>query len=181
MVALPSLKEHYLKTVVPELIRRHGYSNLHEVPTIEKIVLNSGINAAADKATVEQLVKDMSMISGQKPLITRSKKSISNFKLRQGVPNGVKVTLRNRRMYEFFCRFVSIALPVIRDFRGVLKRLDGAGNINIGVQDYTIFPEIKIETTNRRSVGLDVAIVTTARTDREAVDLLELMGMAFKK
>ncbi len=178
---MPVLKEQYLKKVVPELVKRNKYKSLHEVPVLEKIVLNSGINANADKGSIEQLVKDMSLIAGQKPVITRARKSISNFKLRQGVPNGVKITLRGNRMYDFFYRLVSIALPVIRDFRGVAKRLDGAGNLNIGIQDHTIFPEIKIETTNRKNIGLDIAIVTSAKTDKEAVELLELIGMAFRK
>jgi large subunit ribosomal protein L5 len=175
------LREHYLTRVVPELRKRNRYKNLHQVPALEKIVLNSAINAAAEKTAIEQLIKDMTLISGQKPLVTKAHKSISNFKLRQGMPNGVKVTLRGHRMYDFFYRLVSIALPIIRDFRGVSKRFDGAGNLNLGIGDHTIFPEIKIETTNRKNIGLDIAIVTTACTDGEALELLERMGMAFRK
>lgn len=181
MKAMPVLKEQYLKKVVPELTKSYGYKNIHRVPCVEKVVLNSRINSSADKSAIEQLIKEIGLIAGQKPVTTRAKKSISNFKLRQGMPTGVKVTLRGVRMYEFLYRLINIALPVIRDFRGVSKRMDRSGNLNIGIEDHTIFPEIKVETSNRQNIGLDIAIVTTADTDKEGLSLLEALGMAFRK
>lgn len=181
MKEIPVLKEFYLKQVVPALMKELDCKNIHVVPKIEKIVLNSRIDADLDKAHIEQLVKEMGLISGQKPLITKSRKSISNFKLRQGVPAGVKVTLRGNRMYDFLYRLINIALPVIRDFRGVSKKMDKHGNLNIGIEDHSIFPEIKIETSNRQNIGLDIAIVTTTNEDKKALLLLEKLGMAFRK
>lgn len=181
MEQVPLLKDIYLKQVVPALIKEYGYKNIHVVPQVEKVVLNSRIDASAEKAYIEQLVKEIGAISGQKPLITRAKKSISNFKVRQGMPLGVKVTLRGKRMYDFLYRLINIALPVIRDFRGVSKRMDHHGNLNIGIVDHSIFPEIKIETSNRQNIGMDIAIVTTAHTDKECLSLLEGLGMAFRK
>ena len=181
MNKLPVLKEAYLKQIVPALMKELGCKNVHVVPKVEKVVLNSRIDAALDKAHVEQLVKEMGLISGQKPVVTRAKKSISNFKLRQGMPAGVKVTLRGNRMYGFLYRLINITLPVIRDFRGVSKKMDKCGNLNIGISDHTIFPEIKIETSNRQNVGLDIAIVTTTDDNKEALLLLEKLGMAFRK
>ena len=181
MKEMPVLKELYLKQVVPALMKELDCKNIHVVPKIEKVVLNSRIDADLDKALIEQLVKEMGLISGQKPLITKSRKSISNFKLRQGVPAGVKVTLRGNRMYDFLYRLINIALPVIRDFRGVSKKMDKHGNLNIGIEDHSIFPEIKIETSNRQNIGLDIAIVTTTSEDKKALLLLEKLGMAFRK
>jgi len=181
MGKIPVLKETYLKQIVPDLIKELGCKNVHVIPKIEKIVLNSRIDAGLDKAHIEQLVKEMGLISGQKPIVTKAKKSISNFKLRQGMPTGVKVTLRGNRMYDFLYRLINIALPVIRDFRGVSKKMDRYGNLNIGISDHTIFPEIKVETSNRQNVGLDIAIVTTAKDNKEALLLLEKLGMAFRK
>lgn len=181
MDKMPVLKEVYLKQVVPALIKELECKNVHVVPKVEKVVLNSRIDADLDKAHIEQLVKEMGLIAGQKPLVTKAKKSISNFKLRQGVPAGVKVTLRGNRMYDFLYRLINIALPVIRDFRGVSKKMDKHGNLNIGIADHTIFPEIKVETSNRQNVGLDIAIVTTTNCDKQALLLLEKLGMAFRK
>ncbi len=181
MGKIPVLKETYLKQIVPALIKELNCKNVQVVPKIEKIVLNSRIDAGLDKAHIEQLVKEMGLISGQKPIVTKAKKSISNFKLRQGMPTGVKVTLRGNRMYDFLYRLINITLPVIRDFRGVSKKMDGSGNLNIGISDHTIFPEIKVETSNRQNVGLDIAIVTTAKDNKEALLLLEKFGMAFRK
>ena len=181
MDKMPVLKEFYLKQVVPALEKDLGCANVHVVPKVEKVVLNSRIDSDLDKARIEQLVKEIGLIAGQKPLITRAKKSISNFKLRQGVPSGVKVTLRGNRMYDFLYRLINVALPVIRDFRGVSKKMDKCGNLNIGIADHTIFPEIKVETSNRQNIGLDIAIVTTADNDKDAALLLEKMGMAFIK
>ncbi len=177
----PILKDYYFEKVVPALKDQFGYTNIHVVPAVEKVVLNSRINADADKAHVAQVVKELGLITGQKPLITRAKKSISNFKLRQGMPAGVKVTLRGNRMYDFLYRLIHIALPVIRDFRGVSRRMDKRGNLNIGIVDHTIFPEIKVESSNRQNIGLDIAIVTTARSDKEGLSLLENLGIAFRK
>ena len=181
MSNMPVLKEFYLKQVVPALMKELGCKNVHVVPGVEKVVLNSRIDADLDKAHIEQLVKEIGLIAGQKPLITKAKKSISNFKLRQGVPAGVKVTLRGARMYDFLYRLINIALPVIRDFRGVSKKMDKRGNLNIGIADHTIFPEIKVETSNRQNIGLDIAIVTTTNEDKKALLLLEKLGMAFRK
>lgn len=175
------LKDLYEQQAVPVLERELAIKNIHRVPKIEKIVLNSRIDAEADKAHVEQLVREIGLIAGQKPLLVRAKKSISNFKLRQGMPSGVKATLRGRRMYDFLYRFIHIVLPVIRDFRGVSKRMDKRGNLNIGIEDHSIFPEIKIESSSRRNTGLDIAIVTTTDSDREALLLLQKLGMVFRK
>jgi large subunit ribosomal protein L5 len=181
MKTVPALKDYYFKQVVPILKKQFGYKNIHVVPKVEKVVLNSRINADADKAHVEQLVKEMSLIAGQKPLITKAKKSISNFKLRQGIPTGVKVTLRGNRMYDFLYRLINIALPVIRDFRGVSKKMDRRGNLNVGIMDHTIFPEIKVESSSRQNIGMDIAVVTTARSDKEGLSLLEGLGVVFRK
>ena len=180
MEKVPVLKEHYMKQVVPTLKKEFGYKNIHTVPKVEKVVLNSRISAEAEKAHIEQLQKEIGLIAGQKPFLTRARKSVSNFKLRQGMPNGVKVTLRGARMYDFLYRLFNIALPVIRDFRGVSKRMDKRGNLNLGIADHTIFPEIRIESSNRQNVGLDIAIVTTAQTDKESMRLLEGLGIVFR-
>lgn len=181
MKVVPALKEFYFTKIVHDLAKSMGLNNVHTVPFVEKVVLNSRIDANADKSQIEQLVKEIGLIAGQKPLITKAKVSISNFKLRQGVPNGVKVTLRGNRMYDFLYRLINVALPVIRDFRGVSKKMDRAGNLNIGIVDHTIFPEIKIETNNRQNIGLDIAIVTSAKNDKDALVLFEALGMAFRK
>ncbi len=181
MNQIPVLKDLYLNQVVPFLMKGYGFKNIHVVPKIEKVVLNSRIDSSLDKAHIEQLVKEIGLIAGQKPLITKARKSISNFKLREGMPTGVKVTLRGDRMYDFLYRLINVALPVIRDFRGVSKKMDKRGNLNIGISDHTIFPEIKVETSNRQNIGLDVAIVTNANNDKDALLLFEKLGMAFRK
>ena len=181
MKQAPVLKEFYLKQIVPSLMKEYGFENIHDVPKVEKVVLNSRIDSGLDKAHIEQLVKEIGLIAGQKPLITKAKKSISNFKLREGMSAGVKVTLRGDRMYDFLYRLINVALPVIRDFRGVAKKMDKQGNLNIGIADHTIFPEIKIETSNRQNIGLDIAIVTNVSKDSDALLLLEKLGMAFRK
>lgn len=177
---MPYLKKYYKETVAAELKKKFGYDNVHQIPVIEKIVINSGLNADADKAWIAEVQKDIGTISGQKPVITRATKSISNFKLRKGMPIGVKVTLRGSRMYDFLFRLIAIALPTIRDFRGVPIRLDGRGNYTLGITDHTIFPEINIE-QNRKILGMDITIVTTASTDDEGRELLRLLGMPFRK
>ncbi len=180
-MSVPYLKEFYKNTVVAELIKSRGYSNLHEVPAVEKIVINSGINASAEKSHIQDVVNEIALIAGQKPVQTRSRQSISNFKLREGQVVGVKVTLRGQKMYDFLYRLVSVTLPTIRDFRGVPSRLDGKGNYTLGVSDHTIFPEISIDGARRGTIGMDICITTTAKTDEEGRELLSLLGMPFRK
>jgi large subunit ribosomal protein L5 len=174
------LHRYYNDTVKPELVKLRGYANVHDIPRIEKVVINSGVNATAEKNVITDLAKDIGLISGQKPIITRARTSVANFKLREDMPIGVKVTLRGGMMYEFLYRLIAIALPTIRDFRGVSQKLDGNGNYNLGITDITIFPEISVE-THKTHPGLDIAIVTTARTDDEGRELLRLFGMPFRK
>ncbi|BET69292.1 50S ribosomal protein L5 [Opitutales bacterium ASA1] len=176
----PFLRKHYQEVVVPELQKLHGYKNIHQVPRLEKIVINSGVDASADKNVMAELVKDIAAISGQKPVVTKARKSVANFKLREGMPIGVKVTLRGTSMYEFLYRLVAVALPTIRDFRGIPTKFDGRGNYNLGITDVTIFPEISVE-THKAHPGLDIAFVTTAQTDDEGRDLLKLFGMPFRR
>jgi len=176
-----ALKKFYNENIVSELKKSRGYDNRHQVPGIVKVVLNSGFNATRDKNWITDLQKDLSHIAGQKALITKAKRSVSNFKLREGMPIGCCVTLRGARMFEFLERFIGIALPTIRDFRGVSTRLDGSGNYTIGITDHTIFPEVPSDTGQRESVGLDVTIVTSATTDDEGRELLRLLGIPFRK
>ena len=176
----PVFKKHYLETVLKELKSKHGYGNVHEVPCIEKIVINSAIGADMEKVQIAELTKDISKIAGQKPIITRARTSISNFKLKEGMPNGVKVTLRGHAMYEFLYLLISIALPAIRDFRGVSNKLDGRGNYTLGIADHTIFPQITGE-GGKKNIGMDITIVTSANTDEEGRSLLALFGMPFRK
>jgi large subunit ribosomal protein L5 len=180
-MSVPYLKEFYKNTVVPELVKSRGYKNVHEVPAIEKIVINSGINASAEKSHIQEVTSEIALIAGQKPVQTLSRKSISNFKLREGQVVGVKVTLRGQRMYDFLYRLLSVALPTIRDFRGVPSRFDGNGNYTLGVTDHTIFPEISIDGARRGTIGMDITIVTTANSDDEGRELLRLIGMPFRK
>lgn len=174
------LRKHYQETVRPELQKLRGYKNLHEIPKIEKIVINSGVKADAEKTVIQDLAKDIGIITGQKAVVTKSRKSVANFKLREGQSIGVKVTLRGESMYEFLYRLVAVALPTIRDFRGISGKLDGQGNYNLGITDITIFPEISVE-THKTHPGLDIAIVTTAKSDDEGRDLLKLFGMPFRR
>lgn len=180
MSTIPSLKTHYIEQVVPALTKSRGYKNLHNVPTIAKIVLNSGIDTNADKNQISDIQRDLGLIAGQRPVLTKSKKAISNFKLRQGQIVGCCVTLRGRAMWEFLYRTLAVALPTIRDFRGVSTRLDGNGNYNLGISDFTIFPEITIENV-KTNMGLDLTIVTTATSDDEGRELLQLLGMPFRR
>lgn len=174
------LQKHYTDKVVPELMKKFGYSNTHEVPQIKKIVINSGFSATADKNHVAYVNEEVAKISGQRPVTTKAKLSISNFKLREGQPIGVKVTLRGHAMYEFLIRLINIALPGIRDFRGVPTKFDGKGNYTLGVTDHTIFPEVSAE-GNNANIGMDVCINTSAETDEEGRELLALFGMPFRK
>jgi large subunit ribosomal protein L5 len=173
------LYRKYVDDVRPALMQKRGYGNVHEVPHLEKIVINMGVSASLEKNAVDDAAKDLAAITGQKPVINKARKSIANFKLREGQSVGCKVTLRRDRMYEFFDRLVAAALPRIRDFRGVSPRhFDGRGSYTFGVKEQTIFPEIELDKI-KRTQGMDITIVTSARTDDEARDLLKLMGMPF--
>lgn len=173
------LFEKYQNQVRSTLIEKRGYKNVHQVPRMEKIVINMGVSAMLEKTAVEDAAKDLGLITGRKPQICNSRKSIATFKLRQGQPVGCRVTLRRDAMYEFFDRLVSAALPRIRDFRGISRRaFDGRGNYSLGVSDQTIFPEIELDKIKRQQ-GMDITIVTSAQTDDEALELLKLMGMPF--
>jgi large subunit ribosomal protein L5 len=176
----PRLKERYLGEIVPALREKFGYKSIMQVPKIEKVCINKGIGAAvADKKLVDVGVEELSTITGQKAVPTYAKKSVSNFKLREGMPIGAKVTLRGNRMYEFLDRLLNVALPRVRDFRGVNdKGFDGRGNYTLGVKEQIIFPEISIDKVNRIS-GMDITFVTTANTDEECYELLKAMGMPF--
>lgn len=179
-MANPRLKDKYLKDVVPALKEKFQYKSIMQVPKITKIVVNKGIGAAvADKKMVEIGVDELTTITGQKALATKSKKDISNFKLRAGVPIGAKVTLRGEKMYEFFDRLVTVALPRVRDFKGINdKGFDGKGNYTLGVKEQIIFPEISIDKVAKIS-GMDITFVTTATTDEESFELLKAFGMPF--
>lgn len=177
----PRLQVKYQEEVSSALKEKRGYKNVHQIPRIEKIVINMGVSASLEKGAVEDAAKDLTSITGRKPVITKAKKSVANFKLRQGQSIGCRVTLRREVMYEFFDRLVASALPRIRDFRGVSPRqFDGRGSYSLGLSDQTIFPEIELDKIKRQQ-GMDVTIVTTAPTDEEAYDLLKLMGMPFSK
>lgn len=177
----PRLKDKYYKEIVPALTKQFEYKNPMQVPKLLKICLNQGIGAAiADKKLIDNGVEEMTNIAGQKAVMTKSKRDISNFKLRRGMPIGVRVTLRGDRMYEFFDRLVAVSLPRVRDFRGVNdKGFDGRGNFTLGVSEQIIFPEINIDGISRIQ-GMDVTFVTSARTDKEAFALLKEFGIPFK-
>lgn len=177
----PYLKKFYIETIAPELKKKFGYENVHQVPKVSKIVINSGFDASKDKNFIADLQKDLTSITGQHAVITKAKKSVSNFKLREGMPIGCMVTLRGGRMYDFLLRLVAISLPAIRDFRGVNSKLDGNGNYNLGISDHTIFPEITGDTGSRGNIGMDITIVTTASNDEEGRELLRQLGMPFRK
>jgi large subunit ribosomal protein L5 len=179
---MPGLKEVYKKEVIPGMIEHYGYKNVMQVPRLEKVVLNIGVGEAIQNAkALEAAEGDMVAISGQHPITTRSRKSISAFKLREGMPVGLKVTLRGERMYEFLDRLMNIVLPRIREFRGVSpKAMDGYGNYTLGIKEQSVFPEIDYDRLDKLR-GFEVCIVTTARTDDEARHMLGLMGMPFSK
>ncbi|MEP7014041.1 MAG: 50S ribosomal protein L5 [Verrucomicrobiota bacterium] len=171
---------HYKDKVMPALQKQHGYKNVHQIPKVEKVVINTSIGSQADvKQALEEAKAELALITGQLPLETRAKKSIANFKLRKDQVIGAKVTLRGERMYEFLERFIKAALPRIRDFRGVSPRsFDNNGNYTLGVSDQSIFPEVELDKI-KRNIGFDVTIVTTARTNEEAKSLLSELGMPF--
>jgi len=177
----PRLREQYRTEVVPALQKKFEYKSSMEVPRIEKIVISQGIgDAVADKKLVVNAANDLTTIAGQKALVTNSKKDIANFKLRKGMPIGTKVTLRRDRMYEFLDRFISVALPRTRDFKGVVAKGDGRGNFTVGVKEHIIFPEIDIDKVNK-ILGMDITIVTSANTTEEGKALLEEFGFPFSK
>lgn len=178
----PRLQHRYEEVVVPALMKRFGYKSIMQVPRLEKIVVNMGVGeAVADRKVLDEAVEQLALITGQRPMITKAKKSISNFKLREGMPIGCKVTLRGARMYEFFDRLVTLALPRVRDFRGVSDRsFDGRGNYSLGIREQIVFPEIDIDKVSR-ILGMDITFVTTARTDEEAYELLKELGMPFRR
>ncbi len=176
------LKDFYLNDIVAGMTKKFGYKNVMEVPKIDKIVINMGVGEAKDNAKVlETAIKDMEIIAGQKPVVTKAKKSIANFKLREGMAIGCKVTLRGSKMYEFADRLINLSLPRVRDFRGVNPNaFDGRGNYSLGIKEQLIFPEIEYDKVDKVR-GMDIIFVTTAKTDEEARELLTLFGMPFRK
>lgn len=178
----PNLYKKYTETVIPYMQEKFAYTNVMEIPKIEKICLNQGIGEAVnDKKLIDYAVEEMTKISGQKAQATYSKKDISNFKLRSKMPIGARVTLRKEKMYEFMERLISIALPRVRDFQGLeLRGFDGRGNFTMGITEQIIFPEIDIDKTNRIT-GMDITFVTTAKTDEECLEMLKSFGLPFKK
>ncbi|BCZ44111.1 50S ribosomal protein L5 [Clostridium gelidum] len=174
------LQEKYQKEVVPAMIEKFGYKNIMEVPKLEKIVINMGVGEAKENQKVlESAVNDLTLIAGQKPVLTRAKKSVANFKIRENMPLGCKVTLRKSQMFEFADKLVSIALPRVRDFRGVSsKAFDGRGNYSLGIKEQLIFPEIEYDKIDKVR-GMDIIFVTSANTDEEARELLRFLGMPF--
>ncbi len=176
------LKEKYTKEVVPSLMEKFEYSSVMQVPKVEKIVINMGVGDAVSNAkNLDKAVEELQLISGQKPLITKAKKSIAGFRLREGMPIGAKVTLRGERMYEFLDKLVTVSLPRVRDFHGVSKKaFDGRGNYTLGVKEQLIFPEVDYDLVDKVR-GMDIVIVTTANTDEESRELLSQLGMPFQK
>lgn len=176
----PTLKKQYKEQIVPALMKEFGYSSIMQVPVLEKIVINQGLGqAVGDKKILETAVEELTAITGQRAVITRSKKDISNFKLRKGMPIGARVTLRYNKMYEFLERLVAVALPRIRDFKGINDKFDGRGNYTLGVAEQIIFPEIDIDKITK-ILGMEITFVTTGKTDEEAYALLREFGLPFK-
>ncbi|HHE55722.1 MAG TPA: 50S ribosomal protein L5 [Caldithrix abyssi] len=178
----PRLLEKYQKEVVPHLMEKFGYKNINEVPKLVKISINAGVGEATqDPKALEGAIKDLMVITGQKPVVTKARKSVSNFKLRQGMKIGAKVTLRKWYMWEFLDRFISVAVPRIRDFRGFSdKSFDGRGNYSLGIKEQIIFPEINVDNIDKIR-GFDITFVTTANTDEEGYELLKELGFPFRK
>lgn len=174
------LKKRYQAEIKPALQEKFSYKNPMQVPGLSKVVINMGIaEASKDKNSIQDCVKEMTMLSGQKPIVIKAKKAISNFKLREKQPIGIKVTLRGQRMYDFLDRFVNIVCPRIRDFRGFPSKCDGSGNFSLGLEDQQIFPEINLDQV-KRTQGMHITFVTSAKTDEECVELLRLLGVPFK-
>lgn len=176
------LKEKYIKEIVPSLMSKFNYKSVMQVPKLEKIVVNMGVgDAVQNSKALDNAVEELTLITGQKPVVTRAKKSIAGFRLREGMPIGTKVTLRGERMYDFLDKLVSVSLPRVRDFRGVSKNaFDGRGNYTLGIKEQLIFPEIDYDKVAKVR-GMDIVIVTTANTDEESRELLTQLGMPFKK
>ena len=176
------LKERYINEIKPSLVKKHGYTSAMQIPRLEKIVINLGVGeAVSNPKALDEAVADLTAIAGQKPVVTKAKKSIANFKLREGMPIGCKVTLRGEKMYEFMDKLVSVVLPRVRDFHGVsATAFDGRGNYTLGVKEQIIFPEIQYDKVNKVR-GMDIVIVTSAKTNEEAKDLLTELGMPFVK
>lgn len=176
-----ALQATYEDTIKPEMIQKRGYTNPLQVPRLEKIVVNSGVGTAKDRDAQQETLDTLALITGQKPVVTKARISVSNFKLRAGMDVGCRVTLRGTLMYNFLYRLVNVALPRVRDFRGIPARgFDGAGNFNMGLPEQSMFPQIDLD-KSKHTVGMNIAIITTARTDDEAKELLTLMGMPFMK
>lgn len=178
---VPNLKEHYLKNIVPEMMKRHNYKNINQVPKITKIVLNIGLSDTKENPKgIDVAAAELAAITGQKAKVCRSKKSISNFKLRKGMPIGLKITLRDNRLYEFMERFIAAALPRIRDFSGLNPNgFDKNGNYNVGLQEQYMFPEVEVDKSDKTR-GMNITFVTTAKTNDESRDMLALLGLPFK-
>lgn len=176
------LKEKFVSEITPSLMEKFNYDSVMEVPKVEKIVINMGVGDAVSNAkNLDKAVEELALISGQKPIITKAKKSIAGFRLREGMPIGTKVTLRGERMYDFLDKLVTVSLPRVRDFRGISKKsFDGRGNYTLGVKEQLIFPEIDYDRVDKVR-GMDIVIVTTANTDEEAKELLTQLGMPFQK
>ncbi|MEW9676499.1 50S ribosomal protein L5 [Lentibacillus sp. L22] len=176
------LKQKYQDEILPSLMNKFNYESVMQVPAIEKIVINMGVgDAVSNSKALDSAVEELALISGQKPMITRAKKSIAGFRLREGMPIGTKVTLRGERMYEFLQKLISVSLPRVRDFRGISKKaFDGRGNYTLGIKEQLIFPEINYDKVNKVR-GMDVVVVTTSNTDEEARELLAQLGMPFQK
>ena len=181
MQYVPTLKTKYKQEIAPALMKEFGYKSVMQAPTLVKIIINQGIGeATADKKLIDTAIAELTAISGQKPVATTSRKDISNFKLRKGMPIGVMVTLRRDRMYEFLERLIAISLPRIRDFNGISGKFDGRGNYTLGIKEQIIFPEIDIDKINK-IMGMNITFVTTAKTDEEGFKLMKNFGLPFKK
>ncbi|NBC82013.1 MAG: 50S ribosomal protein L5 [Bacteroidetes bacterium] len=177
---MPTLKTRYRENIIPALRKEFSYENVMQVPVLKKITINQGVGkAVADKKMIDTALEELTNIAGQKAILTYSKKDISNFKLRRGMPIGVKVTLRQERMYEFLERLINVALPRIRDFKGINTKLDGRGNYTLGISEQIIFPEIDIDKIDK-IMGMEITFVTSANTDEEAYALLREFGLPFK-
>jgi large subunit ribosomal protein L5 len=180
MAHIPTLKKKYQEEIIPSLKKEFDYSSVMQVPKLEKIVLNQGVGSAiADKKLIDVATTEMTMIAGQKAMQTMSKKDISNFKLRKKMPIGVRVTLRRDQMYEFLDRLIAVALPRIRDFRGIESKMDGRGNYTLGIPEQIVFPEIVLDKVSKIN-GMNITFVTTAKTDEEGFALLKELGLPFK-
>jgi len=182
MSYIPRLKQEYQEKIVKELFGEFGYKSIMQVPKLQKIVVSKGVGAAtADKKLIDYATEELTLITGQKPVVTMSKKDVATFKLRKGMPIGAMVTLRGEKMYEFLDRLVTVSLPRVRDFQGIKATgFDGRGNYNLGITEQIIYPEISIDKINKIS-GMDISFVTSAETDKEALSLLKALGLPFKK